>query len=242
MTVLKDLPQESIVLGLKRSVDFYLWKGLPVARKWPRSPGRQRAAAVEAQWADFKQVAQDWSSQEPITITAYNALVVGSQQRNFDFYMGTSYGKNITIAGAPLPPKATGEPAMNFTLFRATPDSLQTMNINQMTYLQPGPWRFHVPLDVFPCNKYRLFIIGRSNAAGQSVDCQLQYTDAPKTPLGDGSVDLNIPNNWIAYDSGTKNLINNPGGFAEMNLGVKGSNGTVDLSVTAIEVNLWFEP
>lgn len=51
MARLPALPSESIIRGFKGIIDFYLWRGLPCARAWPRyRPARQtdasRAAAL----------------------------------------------------------------------------------------------------------------------------------------------------------------------------------------------------
>lgn len=49
MTRLLALPEDSIIKGLKGSVDFYYWKGIPVARAWPRkstyTPSTQEQAS-----------------------------------------------------------------------------------------------------------------------------------------------------------------------------------------------------
>lgn len=47
MVVLTALPLQSIISGFRGSIDFYLYKGLPVARSWPRKPIGKRAPAVQ---------------------------------------------------------------------------------------------------------------------------------------------------------------------------------------------------
>ncbi|GAI98357.1 unnamed protein product, partial [marine sediment metagenome] len=58
MAKLKVLPHQAIIDGLKGKVDFYLHRGIPCARKWPKSPGHLRAPAVMAQWQTFTDAAQ----------------------------------------------------------------------------------------------------------------------------------------------------------------------------------------
>lgn len=41
MAVLDKLPEKAIISAFKGVVDFYLWKGIPVARKWPYFPKRE---------------------------------------------------------------------------------------------------------------------------------------------------------------------------------------------------------
>jgi len=61
MAKLTALPSLAIIDGLKGKIDFYLWMGIPVARKWPRSPGKRRAPAVEAQWEDWTIASRLWN-------------------------------------------------------------------------------------------------------------------------------------------------------------------------------------
>lgn len=71
MTKLIALPALAIIDGLKGKIDFYLWRGIPVARKWPRSPGKRRAPAVEAQWPAWTIASRLWSQQSDEIRQAY---------------------------------------------------------------------------------------------------------------------------------------------------------------------------
>jgi len=64
MAKLTALPHQDIISGLKGKIDFYLWMGIPVARKWPRSPGHKRAPAVEAQWPAFTIASRLWGQMD----------------------------------------------------------------------------------------------------------------------------------------------------------------------------------
>lgn len=74
MAKLAIMPSQDIVAGFKGQVDFYLWKGIPCARSWPRSPGKQRAPAVMAQWPTFIYAAQEWKNLSPVVQSAYNSM------------------------------------------------------------------------------------------------------------------------------------------------------------------------
>jgi len=71
MAKLTALPSLAIISGFKGKIDFYLWMGIPVARKWPRSPGHKRAPAVEAQWADFATASRLWGEMSQELQDAY---------------------------------------------------------------------------------------------------------------------------------------------------------------------------
>ncbi len=78
MARLSVLPGQAIISGFKGSVDFYVYMGIPVARKWPRSPGRQRAPAVEAQWPSFTYSAKEWVNIDENVQAAYFELAEAS--------------------------------------------------------------------------------------------------------------------------------------------------------------------
>jgi len=78
MTILTALPSQAIISGFKGKVDFYLWMGIPVARKWPRSPGHKRAPAVEAQWPVFTTASRIWGKMDAEIRESYNQTVHGT--------------------------------------------------------------------------------------------------------------------------------------------------------------------
>ena len=57
---LTKMPNANIISGLKGTIDFYYWKGIPVARQWPRSPGKDRSQAVKAQWPAWGAASKLW--------------------------------------------------------------------------------------------------------------------------------------------------------------------------------------
>lgn len=78
MTKLTALPSQAIISGFKGTIDFYLWKGTPVARKWPRSPGHRRAPQVEAQWPAFAYASRLWNYLDEEIRTAYTETAHGT--------------------------------------------------------------------------------------------------------------------------------------------------------------------
>lgn len=47
MAVMLRLPDTATIMACRQKVDFYLWKGTPVARKWPRKPQHYTRSAAE---------------------------------------------------------------------------------------------------------------------------------------------------------------------------------------------------
>ena len=78
MVVLTQLPELAIIAGFKGKVDYYVCRGVPCARKWPRSPGGRRSPEVEAQWPTFAYAATLWSQLSPEVQEAYNSMSSGT--------------------------------------------------------------------------------------------------------------------------------------------------------------------
>lgn len=78
MAKLEVMPHEGIINGFKGVVDFYYWMGIPVARRWPRSPQAPRSEPVRAQWPAWTTAAREWLHLSPYVQEAYNSLSVGT--------------------------------------------------------------------------------------------------------------------------------------------------------------------
>ncbi|MBA7636416.1 hypothetical protein ES703_44034 [subsurface metagenome] len=81
------MPEQTIIDGLKGVLDFYVYKGIAVVRSWPRSPGKKRAPAVEAQWAAFGYAASEWNNLSPEVQQAYRELASGTAYTARDWFM-----------------------------------------------------------------------------------------------------------------------------------------------------------
>lgn len=84
MVKLAVLPHQDIISGFKGKIDFYLWRGIPVVRTWPRSPGHKRAPAVEAQWPAFTTASRLWKLMSPALQAAYNETAHGTTMSGRD--------------------------------------------------------------------------------------------------------------------------------------------------------------
>ncbi|MBA7588906.1 hypothetical protein ES708_30977 [subsurface metagenome] len=76
MAIIKKMPSLAIIDGLKGTIDYYVYMGVPCARRWPRSPGHRRTPEVEAQWAVFKEAAALWPQISPEVRQAYAEMAV----------------------------------------------------------------------------------------------------------------------------------------------------------------------
>lgn len=78
MAKVTAMPNLAIIDGFKGVVDFYYYMGIPVARAWPKSPGKARSPGVMAQWPLFTFAAKEWNNLSPTVQEAYNKLATDS--------------------------------------------------------------------------------------------------------------------------------------------------------------------
>lgn len=96
MAKLNVLPSLAIIDGFKGVIDFYVnyqtrdpetrGPGVPCARRWPHSPGKRRAAAVEAQWPAFAYAAAHWNDLSQEIKDAYNEMASGTGLSGRDMF------------------------------------------------------------------------------------------------------------------------------------------------------------
>ncbi len=78
MVVLKKLPEQAIVDGFKGTVDFYVCRGIPVARKWPHYPRRTPYPAELANQLAFSYITKALSSLPEHVIAQWKAQTAGT--------------------------------------------------------------------------------------------------------------------------------------------------------------------
>lgn len=96
MAKLAVMPHQDIISGFKGTIDFYIWMGIPVARRWPRSPGHRRAPLVEEQWPDFTTATQIWNQLDEHTQQAFNETAHGTNLTGRDLSMKAYLSGYIT--------------------------------------------------------------------------------------------------------------------------------------------------
>lgn len=78
MAVLEQLPAQYIIDGLRGTVDFYCYKGKFVARRWPRSPGKNRTTPVLAGSDRFTYIQQMGKELPKDIIEDYQRMASGT--------------------------------------------------------------------------------------------------------------------------------------------------------------------
>jgi len=80
------LPGAAVISGFKGTIDYYVWKGIACVRSWPRSPGHERAPAVEAQWSAFTEASKLWNELSPEVREAYKRMAAGTHLSGRDVF------------------------------------------------------------------------------------------------------------------------------------------------------------
>ena len=105
MAKLRNMPSQAIIDGFKGYIDYYVNMGIPCARSWPRSPGRDRSPAVRAQWLPFSVAATAWPPLCQDLVDAYNRMASGTHMSGKDI-MAKGYlsRAHIDVPLAPATP------------------------------------------------------------------------------------------------------------------------------------------
>jgi hypothetical protein len=87
MAKLLVMPHQDIIDGFKGAVDFYVYMGIPCARAWPKSPGKQRSPAVMARWPIFSFASKEWPNLSQAVQNAFIELATDSGLSGRDMFM-----------------------------------------------------------------------------------------------------------------------------------------------------------
>jgi len=93
MAVIKEMLGKKQIDGFKGSIDFYYYRGLPVARRWPRNQGKSQTRASVAQQPMFTYVQRLWKETSPFVKEAYATLARDCALHRKDWFMRGYYGK-----------------------------------------------------------------------------------------------------------------------------------------------------
>lgn len=94
MAKLDKMPQQSIIDGMKGLVDYYYWKGISVARRWPRYFARTPTPDEATNQADFAYINKLYSQLALIIIVALKDHAAGTTQIGKD-YLVRAYLKGL---------------------------------------------------------------------------------------------------------------------------------------------------
>lgn len=86
MAKISAMPSKEIISGFKGTIDFYSWKGIPVARKWPVHRPRDRSQEERDTQVLFAFVVRGWNDLSPIVKEAWNRMAVGFPLTGRDLY------------------------------------------------------------------------------------------------------------------------------------------------------------
>lgn len=78
MAKITAMPNQAIIDGFKGTIDFYLYMGIPCARKWPVWRPREPHPDERVNQDDFTRINQAASSLPLEFITAYKAMAQGT--------------------------------------------------------------------------------------------------------------------------------------------------------------------
>lgn len=71
MAKIKTMVGQEVISGFKGVIDFYVYMGIPCARKWPKKTGKIRSPAVMEQWFSWRYITQVWNQIDPAIQDAY---------------------------------------------------------------------------------------------------------------------------------------------------------------------------
>lgn len=74
----------NIIRGFRRTLDFYLWMGIPCVRMWPQSKLKTRSKAVMQGWTPFTIATQEWNNLDPVVRAAYDSMTQNSDMTGRD--------------------------------------------------------------------------------------------------------------------------------------------------------------
>lgn len=87
MARISELPQEHIISMLKGTIDYYVWCGIPCARRWPRKPKLPRAASTQPAIQRFTYAIKLYSQISPRVRKAYQHISSDTDLTARDYFV-----------------------------------------------------------------------------------------------------------------------------------------------------------
>ena len=108
-----DAPLDPVtVASLKGTLDYYLWRGLPVIRSWPRKPKMPRTPAVTQAFETFGQVARLFSQMDATAVQYGIDESNGTLWTWRDLWTAAVYGNLYEYPPEPVPGPELDMPPM----------------------------------------------------------------------------------------------------------------------------------
>jgi len=190
MARLTALPSIDIIRGFKGVLDFYLWRGLPCVRRWPRAPTGPGTEAQIAARTLFGEVSAAYRTLAPLALEAYHDAAKDQPRTARDIYISGAYGHLHEETPAPEPPpeeemydayvclrdqKTQNTSGGDFTSGgwrtrdlndeHADPEGICTLLANQFT-LAPGTYRAVISCPAYRVNGHQARLL---NVTGPAV-------------------------------------------------------------------------
>lgn len=146
--------------------------------------------------------------------------------------------RRILIPGPPGPPgaPATAYPSFTLHLKTSATEAAATINVNNTAYAGIGPLCFTIDLPSFPFTSFNIAISGNSNQAAQTITADIATFAAPTSGIDSTYTGLVISNTPGIFRSGWRTRNDGRTAITEYQLVLKGSNGTVDLAYSYIDL------
>jgi len=87
MTRLTALPSEAIISSFKGKIDYYLWKGIPCCRKWPRWAPREPYPLEKINQDAFAYAMKSWKLQPEWLKVQWQRMAQGTPWRAQDLFL-----------------------------------------------------------------------------------------------------------------------------------------------------------
>jgi len=87
MAVLKKMPSLAMISMMAGTVDYYLWKGIPCARKWPHWPPRKPYPTEKANQDAFAHAMELTKTLPTFIIRQYKRMAAGTPFRWQDLFV-----------------------------------------------------------------------------------------------------------------------------------------------------------
>jgi len=153
---------------------------------------------------------------------------------------GGTPGQTLIYVSDDDPPEWSSSPLQKYQCLHliAGTGSVKTIVVNSTSYVFKPDLTYTWSYEDLPFDQFRILVSGSCNQAAQTCTVQLAPVTDINAPLRTGGNDLVIGSTGTLYDSGWLDVDNPPADFVELTLAIKGSNSTVDLTPTFIDVHM----
>lgn len=239
MARLDDLPPRYITFNLGKSLVFSRWKGKPYVRSKGTPKPRTRSQAELDTVAQFSANSAIYKDRDDITDQALQGMVISTQKRALDMWMGLAVGNGIEIEGWNYHPDTETIPMLETNLYPVTNEGSITVNVNTSSGRIIAGIGFWVPFDLVTFNRYRIVGFAQSSQAGQTITARITHGFTYANPLTPGGADITVTNTFASFDSGVRTIAVPPASGEMVGLGLVGSNATVDFITSLFTLTLW---